>query len=179
MKRNLYSLFLLLMVITLFACSSDPMIETITGNPGNYIYSEAQTINILDIPTGDSIATLTVTGYETLLDKPFAIPRYIGSKENGEKVYEDIEYNLLVQINYRFENQTNFKKKIGTNNFSIVNVESNRFKINPDIEYTPIPHNGEQSFVIAFREKRKELHLDFTYDTHQSRATAKIHLVLE
>ena len=117
MKLRCYVLLLFCICIPILFAGCFPDIETITKNPGNYVYGENEMIDIIDIDSGDVIGILKITGTEILKDEVFVIPNYVGSKENGEKVYEDIEYARLIQIYYTFDNEPNYSKNIGSDNF--------------------------------------------------------------
>ena len=174
MKLKICVLWLLLAVIIFAGCT--PSVETITEKPGNYIYGKNEEIKIIDIATDDIIATLTITGFETLLDGAFMVPHYVKTEENGEKIYEDVEYKQLLQIYYVFKNEPGHNKEIKSNNFDITSIGSSQYVIEPDIDYSGHPLDGNQSFVVALKEKQEYLELGFTYDIFQSRKTAKIKL---
>ena len=174
MKTKLiFGVLAILPLVLLFGCV--PSVETITKKPGEYVYGMGEKIQIVDIETDEQIATLTVDGSEVLRNEPFTIQRLVGTKEDGEKVYEDVAYQQLVEIYYAFANEPNYSKSISRRNFSLIGAEGT---INPDIDYTSRPREGCHSFVVALKERNSSLDFGFTYDVFQMRYTAKIQVTV-
>ena len=170
-KSSVIPALLLLILTVVTGCAS---VETITENPGNYMYSLNEEIKIIDIDTRETIGTLVFTGTDILRDEDFTLTLYKETDDDGNRIYEDLTYRQLVQINYIFRNTVDSAKEITFKNFSIKNSDA---IINPDTSYTEKPHTGS-CFVVALRERTKALNVDFTYDILQTRSTAKVSLSL-
>lgn len=176
MKRFL---LIFLTTIVLFSFSScSPEHETITKNPGSYLYQLGETIKIVDIETGECIGNLTITEFQLIQDTPFLVSKYAGLDDNYEAIYEDVTYHQLTQVNYTFENEPGYHATISADHFNVVDNGITDSVINPRKTDIPLPTNAVNCFWLASEQPVDEIELTFTYDLRQSRHTARIQLSL-
>jgi len=67
--KKISTIFIAATILLLTACSA----TTITEQAGNYIYSENEDINVLDIDTRNTLGTLKMTGVKVLINDSFTI----------------------------------------------------------------------------------------------------------
>jgi len=161
------------LVLVLTACSA----KTITEHAGNYLYAQNEAINILDIDTRDSIATLTMTGTAVLLDEPFTIAEPDGVDEDGNELFVDVAYEQLVQVFYRYDSRGTYTT-VSAANFLVRDSSGDPCRVNPDIAYTALKRSGEKSFAVALKTKGDSLYLDFRHGLLQTTVTARIALTI-
>ena len=171
-KICIICLMLSMIICTVTACV--PSVETITKQPGNYLYSKNEKIEIVDIESNQVIATLKIKDCCVLKNSTFKISEYKNTDSNGSAIYEDVNYEQLIQVDYDFENQPGYSKKISAHNFSVKSRNGSQIKINPEIK--DLSFDEANSFLVALKEKSDRLEISFTYDIYQRRDTAKISL---
>lgn len=172
--KNKIGIFLMLSVIILAVTACVPSVETITRQPGNYLYSKNEKIEIVDIETDKVIAILKISDCRVLKNSTFKISEYKNTDSNGSDIYEDVNYEQLIQVNYDFENKPGYHEKISAHNFSVRSDSGEYATINPDIPEISFDENN--SFLVALQERSDRLEISFTYDIYQFRDTAKISL---
>jgi hypothetical protein len=169
--KKISVILVIALLLILPSCSA----TTITEHEGNYVYSKNEDINIIDIDTRDNIGTLKMNGIEVLKNKSFTIKEKNGSDESGNDIYEDVTYEQLMQIYYRYDNKGS-KKTISSANFNVYDQTRTSCKIDPDIEYDAIKRSGEEYFVVALKNKGEFIDMNFKYNITQTTNTAKIKL---
>lgn len=169
--KKISVILVIALLLILPSCSA----TAITEHEGNYVYSKNEDINIIDIDTRDNIGTLKMTGIEVLKNKSFTIKEKNGSDESGNDIYEDVTYEQLMQIYYRYDNKGS-KKTISSANFNVYDQTRTSCKIDPDIEYDAIKRSGEEYFVVALKNKGEFIDMNFKYNITQTTNTAKIKL---
>lgn len=166
------SLMLSVMIWMVTACV--PSVETITKQPGNYLYGKNEKIEIVDIENNQVIAILTINDCRILKNSAFKISEYKNTDSNGSVIYEDVNYGQLIQVDYDFQNQPGYSKEISAHNFSVKSSSGEHAKINPEIKN--ISFDEANSFLVALKERSDRLEISFTYDIYQFRDTTKISL---
>lgn len=168
-------LTLILTIATILLSTCGCSATTITEHEGNYIYTQNEDINILDIDTRNNIGTLKMTGTEVLKNHSFTIKEKSGTDESENDIYEDVTYEQLVQVFYLYDSKGS-NKSISSSNFYVYDSTGTSCKSNPDIEYSAVKRSGEEYFVVALKNKSDFINLDFKYKLMQTTNTAKIKL---
>ena len=158
-------------LMVLSSCSA----TTITEQAGNYVYSQNEDINILDIDTRNNVGTLKITGTEILKNDSFTVKEKRGTDESGNDIYQDVTYEQLIQIFYSYDNKGRVKS-LSSSNFSVSDKAGYAGEFSPNIEYSAIKRNGEDYFVAALKNRGDFVNLTFKYNSLQIADTAKIRL---
>jgi hypothetical protein len=166
------SLAVLLSLAALKSCGA----TTITEQPGAYRYGAGEPIEVIDIETREALGTLTVTGAEILVDKPFETRRSAGTDEDGDTIYETVTYEQIVQVFYTFTGSRRLSESNFTLRDSFGELTTRPSALEPRPAYTPITKRGQSSFVVALQKQSGYLDINFTYNVLQIRPTARIRL---
>jgi len=172
MQKNIFLFLCLAALIVLAGCG----VTTITEQPGNFFYGGNDEIQILDIDTRDTLGTLTIHGMSIITDEPFVLSEEEGTDESGNPTYEDVSYEALVQIDYSYKREKRGAKSISASNFTVLDSKGKSGRINPDADYDRMPQKGDQSFVVALKNKSSTIQIHFDYNLFQSKPTAKIQI---
>lgn len=171
MMRKRLSIFACLpLLFLLSSCST----TTITEKPGNYRYGVNEEIRVLDIDSRETLATLTVTGWEMLNNQPFVLAEADGTDESGNTVYRNVTYARLIQIHYVWTTADSVKT-LSAANFTVRDGNGNDARINPEMEYTSIPRQGN-SFVIALQTAEGDIDMEFNFHPLQTTPTARLRI---
>ena len=172
MKKHLLALLGILFILIGVGCGTG---DTITENPRNHVYGPNEVINIYDnVDTGDLIGTLRITSVNVLSEGPNYITQMVSVDEEGNPVYEKVEYAQLIQINYVYEAVKGSSNTIDSYNFDVEDGNGRRASHNPEIAYTMIPVENVESFVVLTKNNTTVLNIDFNYRPFQFEPTAKI-----
>ena len=171
MKKSTLILMVALILLLVSGCGT----TTITEHEGNYIYTQNEDINIIEIDTRNHIGTLKMTQTEVLMNNPFTIKEKSGTDENGNDIYEDVTYQQLVQVFFLYDSKGS-GKSVSSLNFSAYDSADALCETDPDIEYNVVKRDGEKYFVIALKNKSDSVNLNFNYNLMQMSNTAKIKL---
>ncbi len=168
MKKILVIFLILLTLFTVASCT--PEHETITQNPGKYVYSLGEEIIITDIETGDIVAALTINNCTVCNTEPIEVYNNDKSEESH------LKYDYLLCVTYDFEPFNGYKGRIDSDNFSTDGVgkvvdESIDFDIKDDVY--KMCKNSNAIFILS---DTIYVTLEFRYDEFQERHTAKIDL---
>ncbi len=167
---------LLIAAVAAFAmtsCEVEPEYDTMTQNAGNYCYSLGEQVDIIDIETRETIATLTITSCELIEDEPFSTILEDGYDSDEEPVYKETVYTALYKLNIDLQDNKQTISDL-TDHFD---SDDSNFVINPTYK----PGSEEYIYVGAKRGNDCDdvMSLKFVYDTNQSRHTAKFDITIE
>lgn len=163
-------------VIIIFCMSSCRATTTMTDHPADYIYALNEEIKIRDIESGGELGTLIITDAILLKEEPFEIPMFDGYREDGTAIYQNENYEALVQVNY-IGTSIDSRNKITNDNFTVKDSLGEPVEYNPALEYTLI-ETEQSTMVIALKNKGEFIDIHFSFHNSQSGPTAKIRAAL-
>lgn len=173
MKKIISILLLFIIAAQLSACST----TTITDKPGNFIYSQNEEINIIDIDSRESLGIVKVTGCAVLKDAPFVLQEYDGKDENGKEKYKEVSYAQIIQVYYTYS-LIDGSKNISATNFTVFDSSDAPGRYDPETDYSRQDKKDNPSFILALKNKSSYVNINFKYRPLQTKETAKIRIDL-
>ncbi len=137
--------------------------DVITQNPREYVYKNEEEIRFYDnVKTGELLSSLTFVSMATLSDDAFTVTEQKGKDENGSVIYENVVYEQIVQINYRFNS---YDDSVGDISERLIVVDENGEFGMTDFpaKYSKIPAEGTKSLVVALKNKSNKINIRIYY----------------
>ena len=160
------------LIFTALFCFASCKATTATDKPSDYVYGINEEIRIIDIDSKGELGTVKITGVVILKNEPFETNEKKGNDENGNPVYEKIQYEQLIQVNY-ISSVTDSTKSISKANFTISDSKKATAAVDPEVEYKSI-ETSDKFLVAALKNKSDFVNINFKFYYWQSGVTARI-----
>jgi hypothetical protein len=172
-KRTIVSILAAVAVLTLTACVSVAGNVT-TEQPRNHVYGAGEPIRFLN-ENNDRLllGTLTFVSVYVLSDEPFTRREFDRVGENGKRLYKDVTYEQIIQINYTYAREDG--RELSEHDF-IVYDSGRHFAANDilsdygNADFEVIP-TDMYSIIVALPHRSREVRVEVRY-------SAMFHFVL-
>ena len=160
MKRFIAILMILATVLSFSGCYAESTVGT--DLEADHVYGLGEEMKFFDLQTDEKLGSVTVKEVYVLSDKPFSRRERVGKDEDGESVYETLNFEGIVQICYSYET-VDSSRNVTNRNFYVYDRDGNKASINTENGEYILKETEYNSFVVAVQDLDEGLNVGVSF----------------
>lgn len=160
-KRLSKLLFVALcMVLCLCACTVASTVHTEKSE-----YAVGEVVEFIDNQSEYVLGEVVITDVIVIYDDVYYEKELVKTDYDGDKIYENVRYEGVVQINYRAK-YIDSSNKVDERNFTVTDCEGNRTDCSPTVSYDE-EKTSDDCFVVGVKKLGEYVDIHISYKKNQ------------